>query len=378
MAALTIFFIVYFLILVVFLAGWKRAVQPAPEAHTPKGRPGLISVVIPVRNEAHTILHLLEDLSRQGYRRFEVVAVDDHSTDETLWVLEHFPMENLRVVRNAGEGKKSAIATGVKHSRGRIIVTTDADCSVPPSWLQSFDNAFRHPTLMMAFGGVRMSGPERFFDALQTLEFSSLVGTSAATAALGAPTMCNGANLAFRKKVFNEVGGYTGNAHIASGDDEFLMRKVHERHRDGVRFINTPEALVTTTTQPNVRSFFHQRLRWASKWRYNTSLFSKALAVAVVLFQLAFIANGVLLFTPWILQALFFITLKMILEAAFLLQVSHFLRLRWNWLAFLVLQVVYPGYVVAVAAASFIVPYAWKDRFFKPKGLDFGRSSGTF
>jgi hypothetical protein len=198
------------------------------------------------------------------------------------------------------------------------------------------------------------------------MEFASLIGSGAATAALGAPTMCNGANMAFRKKVFSEVKGYDGNLSIPSGDDEFLMRKIHKRYPDGIMFMNSDETVVTTMAQPDLHSFVNQRIRWASKWRHNSSLWSQMLAVAVIIFQLAFIANWFFIFTPMILQSLFYMTVKMILEAAFLLQVCRFLGTRWKWLSFLSLQFIYPFYVPAIGIASFFRPFEWKHRIFKP------------
>lgn len=365
MVLLTGIFVLYFLLLALLLVGWKKAMNAAIEQ--PSGKEPLISVIIPVRNEEHTIGKILGDLKVQDYSNFEIIVVNDDSEDETLWTVNTLDMKNVNVVHNKGRGKKAAIASGIGVARGSIIVTTDADCSVSSSWLKRIRAQFRDQKVLMAFGGVRMEGSHTFFDALQSMEFASLIGSGAATAALGKPTMCNGANLAFRKKVFTEVKGYQGNAAIPSGDDEFLMRKVHAMYPGSVRFINHPEAIVTTGTQATPEAFLNQRIRWASKWRYNSSRGTQLLAILVLLFQLAFIANWVLVFTPWILQAMFVIVIKMILEAAVLLQVCRFLKTRWNWLAFFALQVVYPLYVVGVGVASFFRPFEWKHRTYWPE-----------
>lgn len=357
------------------LAGWKKAMSaPFPD---PTGKEPLISVIIPVRNEEFTISKILSDLSAQEYKNFEVIIVNDDSEDETLWMVSRSEMKNINIVHNKGSGKKAAIASGVAAARGSIIAMTDADCAVDASWLKIIRAQFRDQKTMFAFGGVRMEGRGTFFDALQSMEFASLIGVGASTAALGSPTMCNGANLAFRKKVFFEVNGYEGNMRIPSGDDEFLMRKIHALYPGGVRFINHPEAIVTTGTQPSPQAFLNQRIRWASKWRYNSSFGTQLLAVAVALFQTAFIVNWILFFTPWILQSWFFIVVKMILEAAILLQVCRFLGTHWNWLAFFSLQVVYPFYVLAVAVASFFRPFEWKHRIYRPEKRLFRRGPAS-
>lgn len=364
MAIITGIFIVYFFFLVFLLAGWRRAMRT--RADRAQGKEPLISVVIPVRNEEVALANLLGDLSAQEYKNLEIIVVNDDSADETFWVASRFPARNLRVIHNKGTGKKAAITSGVSVARGSIIVTTDADCRVPPRWLRTLRAHFRAPDVMMVFGGVRMVGDDTFFAAMQRIEFSSLVGSGAATAAVGVPTMSNGANLAFRKKAFARVNGYSGNIGIPSGDDEFLMRKIAARYPGSVIFTGDAEAVVTTEAQPDVKAFYNQRLRWASKWRHNTSAFPKVLAVTVVLFQLAFIVNWFFVLTPMIQQALFLMGVKMILEAALLLQVCRFLSMPWNWLAFFALQFVYPCYVVAVSVASFFQAYRWKNRIFKP------------
>ena len=364
MLVLTGIFVVYFLLLALLLAGWNRAMSA--KSGPAKAREPLISVIIPVRNEEMIIGNLLTDLSRQEYRNFEVIVVNDDCQDETLWMVSRFEMKNLQAIHNKGTGKKAAITTGVRAAKGGIIVTTDADCSVSPVWLTVVSAQFRKARIKMAFGGVRMEGDESFFHSLQALEFSSLIGTGAATAALGTPTLCNGANLAFRKRAFTAVKGYEGNLQIASGDDEFLMRKIQDRDPGSIRFMNHPDAVVSTRSQVDWEAFFDQRVRWASKWRYNSSGQTRAVAVMVVLFQFAFIANWFFVFTPLIIQPLFLMTVKMILEAALLLQVCRFLRTPWNWLAFFALQLVYPVYVIGVAAASFFRPFRWKNRIFRP------------
>lgn len=364
MLVLTGIFIAYFLLLAVLMGGWKRAMQAKTESTSAKEP--LISVIIPARNEEMIIGNLLTDLSVQEYRNFEIIVVNDDSEDETLWMVSRFDMKNLQAIHNKGKGKKEAITTGVRAARGGIIVVTDADCSVSPEWLKMIRAHFTDPRVRIVFGGVRMQGDDSFFHALQAIEFSSLVGTGAATAALGFPTLCNGANLAFRKKAFTAVKGYEGNLHIPSGDDEFLMRKIQKVTPGSVRFMNEPAAVVTTRSQADWEAFFNQRVRWASKWRYNSSRLSQVTAVLVVFFQVAFVVNWFFLLTPLILQALFLMAVKMILEAALLLQVCRFLGTPWNWLAFFALQFLYPFYVIGVSGASFFRPFRWKNRIFRP------------
>lgn len=364
MVILSVVFVVYLLLMACLLTGWRRA---APSAQQTSGKDPLISVVVAVRNEENNIPKLLASLAAQDYGHFEIIIVNDDSEDETLWAISQSGLKNLRVVHSPGKGKKAALAAGIRVAKGSIIATTDADCIVPSGWLRQIREPFRDRQTMLVFGGVRMEGDGSFFSTLQAMEFASLIGSGASTASLGFPTMCNGANLAFRKMAFAEVNGYHGNMEIPSGDDEFLMRKIRARYPNSIRFIWSNDAIVTTQVAQSVTSFLHQRIRWASKWKHNSSLYTSALAVVVLLFQVAFVVNWGYLFTSSILTAGFLMTLKMIPEAAFMLQVCRFLNIRWKWTAYFVLQIAYPLYVIGIGIGSFVRPFEWKHRVFAPR-----------
>ena len=213
-------------------------------------------------------------------------------------------------------------------------------------------------------GGVRIADDHGFFSQLQALEFSSLIGVCGATAGLGIPAMCNGANLAFLKSAFQTVNGYEGNFNIASGDDEFLLRKIDRHFPDAVYFLAEPDAVVSTGPQKTRIDFIQQRLRWAGKWKYSSSPITKVFSVFVLLFQISFL----LLLTMVLLHridtgiASLLIVAKLILEFFFLFRVCGFLHVKWRTLHFLILQFVYPLYVIFIGVASNFSSYEWKER----------------
>jgi biofilm PGA synthesis N-glycosyltransferase PgaC len=350
---------IYCLLVIVLWIGWNRSlISDIPQKVDSMQK---ISVIVPIRNDVSTITALLDSLKRQHFKNFEVIIVDDHSEDGVVEIIRQHPLENLIVLENDGTGKKMAIATGVKIAKGSIIVTTDADCSVPESWLQTIQDTFSDEQIKLAFGGVAIK-QHSFFSILQSIEFAGLIGSGAAAASFGKPTMCNGANLAYRRNVFLEVHGYEGNLEVASGDDEFLMRKIHERYQQGIRFIGTPAAVVVTLAQTDLRSFFRQRLRWASKWRYNSSRITILLALFIVVTQVSTVASiGCLLYSFSYLLLLSLLS-KALIEYFFLNRVCRFLGVSWNWPAFLILQVVYPVYVIGVGVVSNFKSNSWKGR----------------
>ena len=360
-----LFFFLYFLFLGLMIYAWNRDLTD-PTIHQSSDQRN-VSIVIAARNECQSIGTLLEDIRLQSHPNFKAIIVDDHSTDGTAEVVRNFTARDSRfsVVCNRGEGKKSALTTGIKLSGEEIIVSTDADCRVETQWLQSMIAPFRHTETKFVFGGVKIEG-HSFFSKLQSHEFLSLIGTAAATLWWGFPSMCNGANLAFRKSVFLEVGGYENNFHIPSGDDEFLMHKIHHLYRSGVFFVPDKQAIVRTSAI-GPREFIHQRIRWAGKWSHNLSMWNVMLAMFIFLFQVSIILLPVVAITgfidPYLASGLLFA--KAAVECMLLRKIARFSAITWSWTAFFTLQIIYPLYAVSIAIISGWFSFDWKGRSLK-------------
>ncbi len=356
----------YFFFLVVLLFGWWR--MRNQKSRTATAANHKISVVVAMRNEASTVSALLSALLDQDYSNYEVILVDDHSSDSTREAIHLYKKNNperagtIRLIRNHGTGKKAALTSGVIAATGDIIATTDADAIVPSQWLSHIDRMFSDEKVHFVMGGVALQQDGTLFSDMQAIEFSSLIGTTASTAAIGIPTMANGANMSYRKATFEEVGGYHDNMHIPSGDDEFLLRKIATLHPDSIRFMNEPEVVVRTKTVTTWSEFFNQRVRWAGKWRYNTSLITMFTAVYVFLVQLAIATSFLQLSVSGWLPILILLTIRFVLEGILLNSVARFSGVRWDWRAFVLLQVTYPFYVLMVSIAAQFMTYTWKDR----------------
>lgn len=361
---------VYYVLLMFLCIGWWRSVKPRCSNGKQVDKL-FISVIVPVRNEAHTIARLLDTLSKQDYaaENFEVVVINDHSSDKTEEVVNAWTKKNpeisLTLLSQDAEhhGKKNALTYGIGQAKGEIVVTTDGDCIVQSGWLTSIADAFS-PQVKLLVGAVRLRDDRSFFSKLQVVEFASLVGTGAATLGWGIPTMCNGANLAFRKSAFEEVNGYQGTEHIASGDDEFLLRKVAARYPKGVCFNNLSNGVVEAKSAVSFKEFFQQRIRWAGKWKAHGFGFSSALAFFIFIFHALTILLPVLAglqFLSWKV-ALTLLIGKLLLEAVFLFPVLRFCTGRFYPLTFLLLQFIYPFYVVCFGLAANFLSTEWKGR----------------
>jgi cellulose synthase/poly-beta-1,6-N-acetylglucosamine synthase-like glycosyltransferase len=365
---LTALFAVYAAFTLALLRAWRQL--PVPDPKPAKAR---AAVIIPVRNEEANIGLLLADLEAQTHADFEVAVVDDQSTDGTAAVVEGFVRRGklrLRLLRLDPEvkkaHKKAAILAGIEATEGDWVVTTDGDCRVGPRWLERVVGFGEETGAKLVSAGVCFHGQRGWFERVQTVEFLSLIGAGAASMHLGMPNMCNGANLAYRREAFWEVGGFSGVDHLASGDDEFLMHKIHHRHLGGrVRFLKHPEALVFTGAQPSFWAFFQQRKRWASKWNHYRNWQAVAVAVFVYAFHAA--ALGLMLGAWWLPGAYAawgagLLALKVAVEYPYLAGLLDFCglrRLRGDiWLT----ELLHSPYIVWIGIAGKLGRYEWKGR----------------
>jgi glycosyltransferase involved in cell wall biosynthesis len=253
-------------------------------------------VVVPFYNESENITSLIEDLNNQSFPgdMLEIILVDDFSEDDSYWKAgeQIIKSKNIRILKNKyNKGKKYALKTGVENARSDIIVTADADCRLGENWV-AMSSAFfsENPETKLLSSGVIMRSPEQFSGYFQSLEFTSLVASGAASFIQGSAIMCNGANLAFRKDLFLEAfeNLYPG---INSGDDIFLMLYAKKKYPGSLQFLKSLQAFTFTKTRPDWMGFLKQRLRWSSK----SSLYRDGRLIYVAF--LVLIINFILLIT---------------------------------------------------------------------------------
>lgn len=369
-------FALYISFSIALIYGWQQLPAFHLEAHkqaVATSDKAFFTIIIPVRDEAENIEALLQDISRQTYTNFEVIVVDDQSSDGTADIVRNYADKasfRLRLLPLHEEvkkaHKKAAIRLAIEASDGDLITTTDGDCRVGENWLQAIHALYQQEKPMLISAGVTFHKLQSPFEKLQTVEFMSLIGAGAASMQLGAPNMCNGANLTYERKAFNKVGGFDGVDHLASGDDEFLMHKIHEyRPKGGVQFLKSKEAVVRTKAQPSLYSFIQQRKRWASKWNHYNNWKAIAVAVFVYVFHLATVGlmlGAVMLPPQYALWALVLLLLKVLVEYPYLRSIlkfhGHVRILSYIWLTALI----HSWYIVGIGIAGKVGQYQWKGR----------------
>ena len=356
----------------VLWAAWNFSRLPCE--HLSEAEVPMISVIIAARNEAAHIPTLLESLAAQNYpaERFEVILIDDSSEDSTraqawLWT-EH--ISQLRIIPSSPPPgtlayKKAALSTGIATAKGDIILQTDADCQMGPHWLESIAAHFG-PNTALVSGPVLLTHESKWLERLQSLEMMGLVALGAGAMAAGKPNLVNGANLAFRKDLFDHVGGYEGIDQVASGDDELLLQKFRKAGSYEYRFARCKHAIVKTPALTDWASLKSQRLRWVSKARYYQH---RGPNVAQLVGFLAMLGVVVLLFlglieSRWALLAGELFLIKCLADLPLMyFSANFFHRLPLLKKDYLRLQLTYLPYVIWVGVAGNLVnTYEWKGR----------------
>ncbi|AFD08237.1 glycosyltransferase family 2 protein [Solitalea canadensis] len=358
----------YFIIAGSFIIGWQRIRKPSANrgTHTTK-----VSVIIPARNEEKMIGKCVNDIVAQNYPNelLEIIVIDDHSTDSTADVVKSIQYPNLKLIKLQADPavnsyKKKAIADAISIASGDLIVTTDGDCRMGNNWIRSIVNEYEVTGNKMISSPVAYFEERSFFEKLQSLEFMCLISLGAASIANKMAGSCNGANLAYEKKAFFEVGGFSGIDHIASGDDELLLHKMLSAYHGKVSFLKSREAVVYTHAKPTLKDFISQRRRWASKSTKYKNKWMVGIGVSVFFYYVALLLTGLIgLFVPSIgclfLGAFVF---KCLIDLIWVLPVAVFLRKLNLIIYFPILAFLHLFYIVYIGLAGQAKQYEWKGR----------------
>ena len=228
-----------------------------------------VSVIICAKNEEKNLEHFLPHILQQDYPEFEVVVVNDSSTDDTEQVLMQLSAQfnqlrytSIPVDDKLKRGKKLALTIGLKAAKYDHVVLSDADCyPVSDHWLQRMASNFSvDHKIVLGYGGYeRKKGLlniliryETTFTAIQYLSY----------AIKGKPYMGVGRNLAYEKALFFDNKGFAGHYHLLSGDDDLFVNENATWKNCAVEF--SPESHTLSLPETTFRAWIKQKKRHLS------------------------------------------------------------------------------------------------------------------
>lgn len=348
--------VLYFALVLIFVVGWRRTPLFEPDESVDLHSGLSVSVVIACKNEENNLPKLLSCLQMQSCQHFELILVNDHSSDATMSVMEAAQslFLNIKVIDAELCGKKNALKEGIMAASGSLIITTDADCLPGPNWLKVICSFQQSQPCDLIICPVQLTENKSLFARLQALEFNMLIASGAGAAGVGMPILCNGANLAFTKEAWMQ-SKLDLVAEQMSGDDIFLLQSI--KKRGGViRFLKSESAIVFTEPANTLTAFFKQRRRWASKSPAYTDI--QLIFTACIVFFISFCMLILVfssLFYPSLLVVFFYIFgVKFIADIIFLYFIRSFFKEEQLWFHSFLLSIIYPFYIVLVAISALV------------------------
>jgi len=258
-----------------------------------------VSVIIAVRNEEKSILHLLTSLINQSYpsNLYEIIIANDSSTDRTRSIVSEFAEKYKNIIlvdvqnrENAVSPKKNALAQAIDKSSNDIILTTDGDCIVSTYWIESMvSNYDENADMVVGFSQTRIPQwkSAKLFQKFEYFDFLVMFFAAAGSISSNKTYSCSGQNLSYRKDKFFSVGGFEKIRYIISGDDLNLMQ-LFRKAGFKIRFSYKGRSFVSTKSVSGWPQLFNQRIRWASntKWQFmlNQDFFLYLISVFFVIF----------------------------------------------------------------------------------------------
>lgn len=252
----------YLLKILIFYTGARRADRVPSVDERPS-----VSVLVAARNEEGNIGRCIAGLAALRYDGpLEIIVIDDQSTDRTAAIIEEWAerVPRLRGMRTEGSvhglrGKANAITQAIARSRGEIILTTDADCVVPPAWVE--ETVARYDAHTGCVCGFTLIRADSVFSGMQSLDWAYLMTIAAAGVGWNYALSAVGNNMSFRRRAYEDVGGYQG-VGFSVTEDFALFKAIAYTTEWKVRYPVNPAALVWSEPCADVKELFRQKKRW--------------------------------------------------------------------------------------------------------------------
>ncbi|HSR17823.1 MAG TPA: glycosyltransferase, partial [Ignavibacteriaceae bacterium] len=227
------------------------------------------TVIVAARNEEKNILKCLISLDNIDYPegRLEIILVDDKSTDATGEIIDEFmcsrqKFKKIITKKEIGrlKGKTNALANALDVASGEIILTTDADCTVSPSWVKT--TVLYYTDNVAAVTGFTTQIVSDNFSGMQAIDFIYLLFVASGTINLGTPISCIGNNMSYRKSAYDEVGGYE-RLPFSVTEDFNLLNAIWKLRKYKIIAPLDKDALVVSLPCKSIKELFRQKKRWA-------------------------------------------------------------------------------------------------------------------
>ncbi|MBR6519529.1 MAG: glycosyltransferase [Paludibacteraceae bacterium] len=307
-----------------------------------------LSILIACRNEINNLPNLLESIENQTFKPDEVIFVDDNSTDETYNFLINYSKKYnyIKVIKNSGKGKKSALIEAVKIATSEYLLFTDADCYLNNNHCKLAIQYLNKNNSDMLLGAVDITDEKGIFNIIEKIEFSSLQAITAYTALLNNPIMCNGANLIIKRNIYLQYINKI-NKNIASGDDMFMLHAL-KKNKAKINYLYDSNYIIKTKGTNSLKKFIIQRTRWAAKSVNYKDITTILVALLVAIINILLLT--LLFLNPYTLITIFLIifVIQNIIMLPYFFKYKQYRILKYYPIIFPLMSLLYPLYIVTI------------------------------
>jgi cellulose synthase/poly-beta-1,6-N-acetylglucosamine synthase-like glycosyltransferase len=349
----------YFIQTVVFIVGAQKKFNKLQEDKFPS-----ITIIVAARNEEVNIPRCLQALDKLEYPddKLEIIIVDDRSTDKTGEIIDNFIVDKSKFrkiitksERGRLKGKTNAIANAIDIAKGEIILTTDADCAVSPTWAKTIASYYGKDVAIV--NGFTYQQAYNNFSGMQNLDFIYLLTVAAGTINFNLPLSCIGNNMSFRKSVYNEVGGYE-KLPFSVTEDFNLLFAIYNLKKYKIIYPLDNGSLVESIPCKDLRELYRQKKRWGVGGL-------KSPLRGFLVMTTGFLTHLGILLSPFFFSSsvLYLIVFKVILDFFFLYFILNKMNLSSTIKYFPAFELYYLFYVIALP--FIVIPnqkVKWKGR----------------
>ena len=351
----------YCIQIAIFIAGLNRRSSNKESTNKP-----FVSIIIAARNEELNLPICLDSAIKQTYPTslFEIIIVNDHSSDKTEMICNEYSSKYsfVRYINTSPDevlrGKANALAQGIDHAKGEVILITDADCVVPETWVEY--TAMQFSSDIDLLGGFTLQKATSPFTGMQSLDWAYILGMAASSANLGYPLGSIGNNLAFRKTAYENVGGYR-KLKFSVTEDYTVVQAIVCRKKSNYVYPVDSLHLVESKPCADWLTLLRQKHRWG---KGGLDMKLGGLFIMVIGF-LMHTAPFIMLYWNGVITASVVLMIKFIADYSYLYQILRRLNrvdeLRW----FYWFELYFIFYVVALPFLVFFGGKVnWKGRQF--------------
>ena len=271
--SITLLSLVYFLTLQIL----EKALDKIniPEDNVTNLQKDAITVIVCARNEQKNLPDLFRCLESQDTENtlLEFIIVNDRSEDNTAQLIkdqcrkdERFKAIHIQDRQAGFAPKKRAIDAAVKQASGELLLLTDADGRPKKDWIKAMVRYFRNGAdMVIGYAPYTADSRSKMIHKIMALEYFSIAMIAASTTVMGYPVTSVGTNFAYRKKVYQQVGGFGRFKSYISGDDDLFLTIVREKHTYDIQYAADAGSHVFNDPPKSFSQFVNQRLRFASK-----------------------------------------------------------------------------------------------------------------